>query len=92
MQKKIHPKLNKVIFLDTSSGAEFITTSVLKSETMKKVEGVEYMVIKVETSSKSHPFYTGSQARTSKGGQVDKFRAKMEKAQKAQEDKVKKAA
>ena len=34
MKTDIHPKLHPVIFVDTSSGAEFVTTSTLTSEKM----------------------------------------------------------
>ena len=81
MKEKIHPKVNKVVFLDVMSGAEFITTSTLKSEEVKKIDGVDYFVIRVETSSASHPFYTGTQKNATKGDQVAKYLAKVAKAQ-----------
>ena len=90
MKETGHPKVNKVIFHDTASGAEFITTSVLKSEETRKIGSTEYFVLKVETSSASHPFYTGTQTKTSKGGEVERFKKKMEAAKKIQEAKQKK--
>ncbi len=40
------------------------------------IEGVTYPLIKLETSSASHPFYTGAQTRIVEAGRVEKFRAK----------------
>ena len=81
MKDKIHPKVNKVLFLDVMSGAEFIATSTLRSEETKKIDGEEHFVIRVETSSASHPFYTGTQKNATKGDQVAKYLAKVAKAQ-----------
>lgn len=81
MKEKIHPKLNKVVFVDVMSDAEFIATSTLKSDETKKINGVEHFVIKVETSSASHPFYTGKRRGDTKNDQVAKFLAKVAKAQ-----------
>lgn len=88
MKDKIHPKVNKVVFLDVMSGAEFISTSTLKSEETKKIDGVEHFVIRVETSSASHPFYTGTQKNATKGDQVAKYLAKIAKAQEKNKPKV----
>jgi large subunit ribosomal protein L31 len=80
MKKDIHPKLNPVIFLDASTGKEFITTSFLKSEEIKKIDGVDHFVIRVEVTSDSHPFYTGKHRVMDTTGRVEKFKQKMEKA------------
>lgn len=81
MKDKIHPKVNKVVFLDVTSGAEFATTSTLRSEETKKIDGEDHFVIRVETSSASHPFYTGKRRNDVKNDQVAKFMAKVAKAQ-----------
>jgi large subunit ribosomal protein L31 len=91
MKDKIHPKVNKVVFLDVMSGAEFVSTSTLKSEETKKIDGVEHFVIRVETSSASHPFYTGTQKNATKGDQVAKYLAKVAKAQEKNKPKPAKA-
>ena len=39
-------------------------------------EGKEYPVIKVATSSTSHPFYTGKSKFVDETGRVDKFKKK----------------
>lgn len=73
MQKKIHPDVHQVIFLDTSCGAEFFGTSTLKSNDKRTVDGVEYLVLPIEISSASHPFYTGKQILVDTARRVEKF-------------------
>ncbi|HET9189231.1 MAG TPA: type B 50S ribosomal protein L31 [Rudaea sp.] len=75
MKAEIHPKYAPVIFQDVSSNFAFLTRSTMTAkETMKWEDGKEYPVIKVEISSKSHPFYTGKHKIVDAGGRVDKFR------------------
>lgn len=88
MKANIHPKVNKVVFLDVMSGAEFVTTSTLRSEETKKIDGEEYFVIRVETSSASHPFYTGKKRNDVRNDQVAKYMAKVAKAQEKNKPKV----
>lgn len=90
MKTGIHPEIYDVVFVDTSTGAQFITTSTHKTDETMKIGGKEYYVIKVEISSDSHPFYTGKQKLVDTAGRVDKFVAKMKKAQAAAEKNVKK--
>ncbi|MCE4047540.1 MULTISPECIES: type B 50S ribosomal protein L31 [Bacillaceae] len=74
MKANIHPNYEKVVFMDTNSGFKFLTGSTKKSnETIKWEDGNTYPLIKVETSSDSHPFYTGKQKFADKGGRVDRF-------------------
>src|SRR5574340_449729 len=91
MKEKIHPKLFPVVFLDTTSGAEFVSTSTRKSDETKKINGVDHYVLRIETSSASHPFYTGKQTLVDTAGRVDKFNARIKKAQTLKEKKVEKA-
>lgn len=79
MKKNIHPKVYPVVFVDTSSGVEFITTSTLKSESKKTIDGVEYFVVPMEISSASHPFYTGKQSLVDTARRVERFQKTMEK-------------
>jgi large subunit ribosomal protein L31 len=43
---------------------------------MKWEDGQEYPLAKIETSSESHPFYTGTQKIMDTAGRVEKFRQK----------------
>ncbi len=90
MKTDIHPKMYDVVFVDISTGAQFITQSTKKTDETMKIDGKEYFVIKVEVSSDSHPFYTGKQKLIDSGGRVEKFMAKMKKAQELAEKNVKK--
>ena len=75
MKADIHPKCHDVVFHDISCDFKFLTRSTMTSkEKVKWEDGNEYPVIKVETSSKSHPFFTGKQKLLDTGGRVDKFR------------------
>ena len=75
MKQGIHPNYQAVVFQDLSSDFKFLTRSTLRSkETIQWEDGNEYPLVKVEISSKSHPFYTGQHKMTDSGGRVDKFR------------------
>lgn len=75
MKPEIHPNYREVVFQDLSSEFAFLTRSTIKSdETIKWEDGNEYPLIKIEVSSKSHPFYTGKHKIMDTSGRVDKFR------------------
>ena len=77
MKQGIHPEYRKVVFMDTSTGFKFITGSTKNSsETVEWEDGNSYPLIRVKTSSDSHPFYTGRQKFTQADGRVDKFNKK----------------
>jgi large subunit ribosomal protein L31 len=78
MKDGIHPNYRDVCFVDQSNGFQFVTRSVLNSrETIKMADGRELPLFKLETSSESHPFYTGTQKSVDNlGGRVEKFRNK----------------
>lgn len=82
MKNEIHPKLNKVVFTDMSSGHEFLAESTIKSDKKKTIDGVEYYVIPVELTSASHPFYTGKHKIVDTENLVKKFENKSKKAEK----------
>jgi large subunit ribosomal protein L31 len=75
-----HPNYRMVIFRDISSGAEFLIGSTGESkETAKWTDGKEYPLIIVETSSQSHPFYTGQDKQLDTAGRAEKFKARAAK-------------
>lgn len=80
MKQDLHPTVHPVVFVDTSSGEEFVTQSTLTSEETKDINGVSHFVIRIEISSSSHPFYTGQDRFVDTAGRVDKFKEKMEKS------------
>lgn len=74
MKKGIHPENYRLVaFKDMSNGHTFITRSTAKSKETIEVDGTEYPLIKLEISSKSHPFYTGKMKLVDTAGRVDKF-------------------
>lgn len=75
MKKEIHPNNYRlVVFKDMSNGFTFKTRSTAPSrEKIKMDDGQEYPLIKLEISSKSHPFYTGKMKLVDTAGRVDKF-------------------
>lgn len=85
MKKDIHPEnFREVIFLDVSSGEQFLLWSTVETEeTGKWEDGKEYPLYRVEISSASHPFFTGTEKVLDTAGRAEKFRKRAEKAQKA---------
>jgi large subunit ribosomal protein L31 len=75
MKQGIHPKYREVLFVDLSNGFKFVTRSCAETKEMGKTDdGRELPLYKLDTSSESHPFYTGTQKSvTDMGGRVDKF-------------------
>jgi large subunit ribosomal protein L31 len=75
MKEGIHPNYRDVLFVDLSNGFKFVTRSCVQTKEMgKSDDGRELPLFKLDTSSESHPFYTGTQKSVNDmGGRVDKF-------------------
>jgi len=75
MKADIHPEYREVVFQDVSSDFAFLTRSTVETEeTIKWEDGNEYPLVRVEISSASHPFYTGTHKVLDSGGRVDRFK------------------
>lgn len=76
MKKDIHPQYREVVFQDISAeDFAFVTRSTIKTKnTITWTDGKEYPLVKLEVSSKTHPFFTGQQRIVDTGGRVDRFR------------------
>lgn len=74
MRPGIHPNYQKVLYLDTSTGDEWVGYSSMESDERKAFEGEELPVIKVEISAKSHPFWTGKARTVDTEGRIDRFK------------------
>jgi large subunit ribosomal protein L31 len=76
MREGIHPDYREVCFVDVSNGFKFVTRSCANTrETIKMDDGRELPLYKLDTSSASHPFYTGTQKSVDNmGGRVERFR------------------
>jgi large subunit ribosomal protein L31 len=81
MKKDVHPKYQKVLFVDSTTGKRFIIGSTIQSKVTEKFEGKEYPVCTLSTSSYSHPFFTGSKQLVDAEGRVDKFKKRYIAAQ-----------
>ena len=80
MKKDIHPKNYRLVaFKDMSNEHVFITKSTVNTRETIEVDGVEYPLVKVESSNTSHPFYTGKMKLVDTAGRVDKFMTKYKK-------------
>ncbi|HMB38962.1 MAG TPA: type B 50S ribosomal protein L31 [Wenzhouxiangellaceae bacterium] len=81
MKAEIHPEYREVVFQDLSSDFSFKTRSTIQTrDTIKWEDGNEYPLVKVEVSSKSHPFYTGQHKIVDSGGRVDRFKQRYGKS------------
>ena len=81
MKAGIHPNYREVCFMDMSNDSKIITRSCANTkETIKLDDGRELPLFKLDTSSETHPFYTGTQKSVDNmGGRVEKFRNKFAK-------------
>lgn len=68
MKTGIHPNYNKGVMIECACGAKFMT-------------GSTHEVIKTEICSACHPFYTGKKKLVDTAGRVEKYLAKVKKAQ-----------
>ena len=76
MRKEIHPEYREVLFHDISVDFKVLTKSTIATKETIEHEGNTYPYIKVDISSASHPFYTGTQKILDTEGRVDKFKKK----------------
>ena len=74
MKQGIHPEYHKVLFVDTATGDEWVSRSTMTSKDTREVDGEELPVIKLEISSHSHPFWTGTMRELDADGKIDRFR------------------
>lgn len=76
MKPNIHPEVHPVVFVDSSTGAEFLTASTMKSDKVRNIDGVDHYEVRLEITSDSHPFWTGNQKLIDTEGRVERFRRK----------------
>ncbi|MFD3414179.1 type B 50S ribosomal protein L31 [Streptomyces cyaneofuscatus] len=75
MKPRIHPVSRPVVFRDRAADVAFLTRSTAYSGARVTWEdGNTYPIIDVETSSASHPFYTGGRQVLETAGRVEQFR------------------
>jgi len=76
MRKDIHPEYREVLIHDISVDFKVVTKSTMAAKETIEHEGKTLPYIKVDISSASHPFYTGTQKILDTEGRVDKFKKK----------------
>lgn len=77
MKEGIHPNYRDVVFVDLSNGFQFVTRSTVQTKETIELDGKTLPLVKLETTSESHPFYTGTlKSVDNLGGRVEKFRNK----------------
>ena len=74
MKEGIHPDYHPVLFVDAATGQEWLSRSTLTSKETREVEGEEVPVVRLEISSASHPFWTGTARELDADGKIDRFR------------------
>jgi large subunit ribosomal protein L31 len=76
MKEGIHPNYRDVCFVDLSNNSKFVIRSCAPTKEMTKLDdGREVPLFKLDTSSETHPFYTGNQKTVDTlGGRAEKFR------------------
>ena len=79
MRDGIHPEYRTVAFKDGGADHVFFIRSTVKTRETTTIDGVEYPLVSLDTSSLSHPFYTGKQKIVDTGGRVGKFKARYAK-------------
>ena len=85
MKADIHPDYRPVVFQDTSSDFAFVTNSTIDtSDTIEWEDGTTYPLAKVEISSASHPFFTGTMKIVDTAGRVERFERRYGKRRKKQ--------
>ncbi|MGB0954819.1 MAG: type B 50S ribosomal protein L31 [Panacagrimonas sp.] len=80
MKEGIHPSYDYVVFKDNAANHTFrIRSAATSNETIVWEDGKEYPLVTLDTSSVSHPFFTGKQRIVEAGGRVDKFKKRYAK-------------
>ena len=84
MRADIHPNYRPVVFQDMSEGVNFVIRSTVKTnDTITLDDGAEYPLVKVEISSASHPFFTGTMKIVDTAGRVERFERRYGQRRKA---------
>lgn len=76
MKSDIHPEFRLVCFKDITCDFQMVAGTTMdpkKFDGTVEVDGVEYPLVKVDISSASHPFFTGTQKLMDTEGRVERF-------------------
>jgi large subunit ribosomal protein L31 len=73
MKEGIHPHCPEVAFQDMTNGEVFIMRSAVNTREKTTINGKEYPLFKLDSSSASHPVYTGAKQRIVETNRVTQF-------------------
>lgn len=81
MKKDTHPKYQKVLYVDTSTGEKRLIGTTMNPKGKEEFEGQEYPAYHTAVSSYSHPLYTGQSRLADTEGRVQRFTKRYENKQ-----------
>jgi large subunit ribosomal protein L31 len=74
VKQGIHPNYRPVVFEDHAAEFRFLTRSTVETDaTTEWEDGNTYPLVRVEISSASHPFFTGTMKIVDTAGRVERF-------------------
>ncbi len=73
-KKDTHPSYQEVLFVDSATGSKFVCGSTIQAKEKGEFEGKTYPMVRLSTSSASHPFFTGASQFVDSEGRIDKFK------------------
>lgn len=73
MKEGIHPTLNKVVFVDTTTGRRYVSRSTMRTSETEAHNGDPHFIVHCSVTADSHPAYTGEQRFIDTAGRIDKF-------------------
>lgn len=76
MKADIHPEYRPVVFYDVGADFKVLTQSTINTKDTIDFEGQDYPCVKLEISSASHPFFTGTEKFIDTAGRVERFQTK----------------
>ncbi len=83
MKKGIHPDYHKTLFVDSSTGDEWMIYSTMAGTEKREYGGEQLPVVRLDVSSCSHPFWTGHARELDAEGRIDRFRRRYASKKKA---------
>jgi large subunit ribosomal protein L31 len=79
MKKQGHPLYQEVLFVDSTTGFQFVCGSTLQPKERDTFNGKEYPVYRVSISSASHPTFTGQKQFVDSAGRIERFKNRYSK-------------
>lgn len=74
MKEGIHPQLNRVVFVDTTTGRRYVSRSTMRTGESEHLAGEPHFIVHCSVTADSHPAYTGEQRFIDTAGRIDKFK------------------